>query len=451
METGRNRARAHLQEFELRRYRRRQMEPDELLSANDHLAACDECYDDFGGEVLLESTYRFARSSMDHRDHRDRLISEHPSYGQMAAYVDGQSSEAARKETGDHLASCAQCREDVHELMQLRDELRAGGEVTPALRAETRQSPANRPAVRLPLEIAAVATAFIAGGWLLSSNLRGRVDDLSRETIELRRTNQELRHEIEHKALPEKAATDKPAEPPGSSATIPFNTGPTGRLVVALKDGGRRVTLDASGNVEGYDSLPPRYLGMIREALKTGRVAMALPLSVPAVSLRGTPKTGDQSTAFGLVSPIATSVIEIQPLLRWEPLSGATSYSVAVYGRNYQEVLAAKDIRGTEWRVSRALTRGDTYLWQVTAFKDGKEVVSPGSADAEARFRVIGKTQAAEIEQAKRRWGDSSLLLGLIYARAGLQEEAAEKFRALREANPSSALVGQLAQAFKDR
>jgi hypothetical protein len=31
---------------------------------------------------------------------------------------------------------------------------------------------------------------------------------------------------------------------------------------------------------------------MIREALKTGRVAMASPLSVPAVSLRGTPKTG---------------------------------------------------------------------------------------------------------------------------------------------------------------
>jgi len=422
------------------------MEPDELLSVNDHLAGCAECYDDFGGEALLENTYRFARSEMDLGDHP---ISEHPSYDQMVAYVDGQSSEAARKETGDHLASCAQCREDVNELIQLSDELRAGGEVTPALRTET---PAfwNRPAVRLSLEVAAIATAFIAGGWFLSSNLRGSVDDLSRETIALRRTNQELRHEIEQKALSEKAAIDREAEPPGNSATSPSNTGPTGR-VVALKDGGRRVTLDASGNVQGYDSLPPRYLGMIREALKTGRVAMASPLSVPVVSLRGAPKTVDQSTAFGLISPIATSVMEIQPLLRWEPLSGATSYSVALYGSNYQEVLSARNIKGTEWSVSRALTRGEIYVWQVTAFKDGQEVVSPGSADVEARFRVIGKRQAAEIEQAKRQWGDSSLLLGLLYARAGLQEEAAEKFRALREANPTSPIAAQLNQALKNK
>src|SRR5207342_1800365 len=112
-------------------------------------------------------------------------------------------------------------------------------------------------------------------------------------------------------------------------------------------------------------------------------------------------------TAFRPVSPIATSVIEIQPLLRWDPLSGATSYSVAVYDSNYQEVLAAKDIQRSDWRVSRALTRGETYLWQVTAFRDGKDIVSPGAADAEARFRVLGKTQAAEIEQAQKRWGDS--------------------------------------------
>jgi hypothetical protein len=447
METGRNRARAHLQEIELRRYRRRQMEPDELLSANDHLAACAECYQDFGGEDVLESTYRFASSEM---ADADRPISEHLSYAQMAAYVDGQSSEPAHKETNDHLATCAQCREDVDELMQLSDELRSSGEVSPAMQIE---KPAfwNRPVVRLPLEIAAAAAAFIAVGWFLSSSLRGRVDDLSRETIELRRANHELRQQIEHKALQDKLGSDRPSEPARSGGAISLNTGSPAQVVASLKDGGRQVTLDANGNVQGYGSLPPRYLGMIREALKTGRVATASPLSAPAVSLRGTPKPVDQSTEFRLVSPIATSVIEMQPLLRWEPLSAATSYSVAVYGSNYQEVLAVKDIRRTDWRVSRALTRGETYLWQVTALKDGKEIVSPGPGNAEARFRVLGRTEAAEIERAQKRWGDSSLLLGLLYSRAGLEEEAAEKFRALREANPSSALVAQLAQTFKDR
>jgi lipopolysaccharide biosynthesis regulator YciM len=48
------------------------------------------------------------------------------------------------------------------------------------------------------------------------------------------------------------------------------------------------------------------------------------------------------------------------------------------------------------------------------------------------------------LAQARRGYASWRLVLGLLYARAGLLDEAEREFRALREANPNSELAHRL-------
>ena len=86
------------------------------------------------------------------------------------------------------------------------------------------------------------------------------------------------------------------------------------------------------------------------------------------------------------------------------------------------------------------------YTWQVTAVKDGKEFKSPERPAPDARFKIAGVQELAEIESIKRQFPKARLLLGIIYAEVGLLDEAAAQFEALRRQNPNSVQVRQLLQ-----
>ena len=49
-----------------------------------------------------------------------------------------------------------------------------------------------------------------------------------------------------------------------------------------------------------------------------------------------------------------------------------------------------------------------------------------------------------ELAQARRVYASSHLTLGLLYAEAGLLDEAEQEFRSLQKSNPDSALVQKL-------
>jgi hypothetical protein len=55
----------HLSDSQIDRYKRREMRPDELISASDHLAACCECSQSLGAPKLVEAAYQFAHNSLD--------------------------------------------------------------------------------------------------------------------------------------------------------------------------------------------------------------------------------------------------------------------------------------------------------------------------------------------------------------------------------------------------
>lgn len=88
--------------------------------------------------------------------------------------------------------------------------------------------------------------------------------------------------------------------------------------------------------------------------------------------------------------------------------------------------------------MASSLKRGETYSWQVTAIKDGRELVSPAPPAPDAKFKILHGTKTRELEQARRTYPDSHLVLGILYQRAGLLDDAEREFKILSAANPKS-------------
>lgn len=106
-------------------------------------------------------------------------------------------------------------------------------------------------------------------------------------------------------------------------------------------------------------------------------------------------------------------------------------------------VATSPRLPGNSW-TPPPLKRGGVYSWQVKAVKDGREFISPRPPASQAKFRVLDSATLNELQQARRAYGSSHLLLGLLYARAGLLDEAEREFGALQKANPDSAQARRL-------
>ena len=107
--------------------------------------------------------------------------------------------------------------------------------------------------------------------------------------------------------------------------------------------------------------------------------------------------------------------------------------------------MAASDsLAATRWAVPTPLARGRTYVWQVRAVKGGGEVVAPPPEGPRVKFRVLEQAKLEEVERARRSQPNSHLVLGVVYAEAGLLEDAEREFAALVRANPRSPAARKL-------
>jgi hypothetical protein len=216
--------------------------------------------------------------------------------------------------------------------------------------------------------------------------------------------------------------------------------------LAALNDAGGQVTIDQQGNIAGLGALTPVQQQMLKDALTGGRVeqpALVAELAGKADMLSG---GGKEGVAFALINPIGKIIAAERPTLRWQPLVGATGYTVAVYDENLNRVAVSELVTTTSWTVTPPLVRGQVFKWQVRAVKDGQEIVSPAPPAPEARFKVLEQARLNELNQAKRQHSNSHLLLGLLYARAGLVDEAERELQTLARLNPNSELVRKLLQ-----
>jgi hypothetical protein len=156
-----------------------------------------------------------------------------------------------------------------------------------------------------------------------------------------------------------------------------------------------------------------------------------------------------EGIAYSLHSPIGTVVLTDRPVFRWGAVEGATSYLVAVYDANFKWVATSQPITATTWSATSSLRRGETYFWQVTAIKNGREIKSPVPPAPEAKFRILEQSKADELSQIKKAVSNSHLATGLIYAREGLLDDAEREFEILARANPKSLAAQKLLNSLK--
>jgi hypothetical protein len=213
--------------------------------------------------------------------------------------------------------------------------------------------------------------------------------------------------------------------------------------ILALQDGERQITIDANGNFIGLPVATDKFADPIKRSLQT------LHLQIPSIPSELKPPkgkllgpTGDAS--FSPISPYGSIVFSERPEFRWQPLVNAKSYRVSIYDRQYQKILISDDLSETSWIPSKALARGEIYSWQVTAELNGQEIIAPIPPAPEAKFKVLDAVPAREIEEAKVTAKDSHLLLGILYAEAGLLSDAEKEFLALQSANPKSPVPNAL-------
>jgi hypothetical protein len=149
-------------------------------------------------------------------------------------------------------------------------------------------------------------------------------------------------------------------------------------------------------------------------------------------------------SAFGPTFPVGVVVDAERPTLEWSPADEATAYRVAVFDESFNMVATSGWQQETRWTPDRALPRGRSYVWQVTARIGAREVVAPAPPQPESRFKVTSVEQSAQLAEVRTRAGDSHLALAVLLAEAGVLDEAERELTLARTANPESSAVKQL-------
>ena len=407
----------HLSSAQVQDYHRLELAPAELLGVDDHLAECPEC------RRLVESAlvndaiglYTILAEGM--------ALAPHLNFDQSASHVDGLSTGEERRMIEDHLASCARCATLTADLRDFRNE------IAPHLDREylpQGATPATEPRAGLwDRVVAALSKRFLKiPAWIYSAvALSLLVVAVWMETS--KRTTPQIAH-----------ATPTPTPSPSINFASP--TPDIATALIRLNDGGSSLALDARGRLAGVDQWPSEYRRMTEDALSNQRAprsALLAGLSRPGSSLMG---GDDKGRRFAVIEPAGIILLTDRPTFKWTRLDGAEGYVVEVYDARFELVSSSPTLTDVIWTTPR-LARGQVYSWQVKAIRGGQDFfIAPRPTAPQAKFRILDRTTAVEIARARREYASSHLLLGLLYARAGLLAEAEQEFRALQKANPDS-------------
>ncbi len=339
---------------------------------------------------------------------------EHLEYREMQGYVDGTLDADDRENVLDHLRLCGECRQDVNEMAAIRSRIEK--------ETKSRQEPAgggntaakilkkHGPGLLLGLAGATVALGLLS--WAYVHHIQSRIAGLEGTISRLEREKSDLK---------QRADTSR-----------------------ALLDGGRQIGIDENGKLRGLEALTASYEPILKEALTMGRVSVPQPPETKMGQV-GSLMGGDNVAArFDVLYPVSTTVEHARPVFEWQHLSGATGYTVilkdVVTGAEYE----SKPTTGTSWQVGKQLVRGHQYAWMVLATTNESSVRAPARDKPFATFRILDADQAQEISSARNRWGSFHLVMGVIYAKAGLTREAEQEFGKLATANPDSPIARSL-------
>ena len=402
----------HPTETEMEAYRNRTASPEQLLAINDHIFECDQCFRLVDSPEKVQAAYEAVNKYV-------LLGVEHLDYDQVEGYVDGTLDVEKRESVAVHIEDCKECAREVREIAELKARIEADVKSRTRLGklAAFLKMPVNLFAVGLAVFTIVLALVF----WAHAYRMNLHVAALENAIARIEQNGNDLRRQIE-----------------GISAKRP------GGAPLALKDGNRQILIDEKGELLGFDMLPANYRDALKDALTAGRISILPPPETTLGQKGSTLGSRPQGRTFEALSPAGTAVEDTRPVFEWQPLAGATSYTVFVKDLATGAEIEGRPTGRTTWTSDKPLVRGHQYAWMVEAAIDGQRVRAPAPEKPFATFRILDERQAQEISLARKAWGSSHLVMGLVYARAGLEREAEKEFRELVAANPESSTARSL-------
>lgn len=396
----------HLITDEIKSYLKREMPPAELLKADDHLAECEACFQivkDLSGEQTADFDFQpdFSEET------------RHLSYEQLENYADEKADDAEREITEVHLRVCDHCRAEFNGLLEMRELIEADLQKQVLTEKPTTSWLENifSRGYFLKTGFAAVALAIFALAvfWISKRDA----------------------------TAPEIAANQSPSNvsTPIVSTPTPANAAPNTEINAPPNV---NTNLQNQLPEEKKNKLPPAYQAEIERVLAANRLSFPAELNQLKGQTGKLMSGGSESVPFALESPLGKIIQTDRPQFRWRALEGADGYVVNVYDTNFNRVAGSGQIKATVWQADRPLAGNKIYIWQVTALKDGQEIKSPVRPAPDARFKVIDGGKLNEIARLSREYKNEHLALGILYANAGLLEEAAREFQKELAGNPNS-------------
>jgi len=200
---------------------------------------------------------------------------------------------------------------------------------------------------------------------------------------------------------------------------------------------------------------PPRVIRVTPQApgpwdslVAEVRQARRVPMPAIVRELRGDEETfrGQQVAPAGLhLKPSGTVVASQQPRLSWRATKGQR-YVVTVV---CNDVVAATSgpIAGDEWTPERPLPRGANCAWQIERQSD--HAVLPAPPIPQPMFRVIDEASLAEIRKAEAQAPRDEFVIGLLYARAGMQRDAEEHLQEYVRLHPQDVVASEVLKSIK--
>ena len=374
------------------------------------------------------------------------MTENHLTPGELAAYAERRLPAANLLSASDHLAECAQCREQLIQVVGSPS----------ALESTETSLTLSYPELAgwLDDELDPITRREVAATLARSAQARAELANLARFRSEMDALPQ--RDHANDVAAPEqrRAAVSRwvfalaaAVLLSGAAVWWMASSGSAPADFVKLHDGGRVLGFAEDGRARDLPGLPQTGAEWVADAVRTGRIDMHAENARLAGQMGTLAGPEEERSAFRVLAPLATAVADPKPRFRWSAAAGASAYQINVVEETSGAVILSERLPGEtpEWAPATPLPSGEVYQWEVQALHEGQVIANtPAPPQPEARFRVLAEAAVAELEEAKRASGGSEFVMGVANARAGLVDDALQNFRALAKQNPDSALVKQL-------
>lgn len=420
----------HISTQLLEGYGRRRLGAAELLALDDHLSTCPACRERWRKTNPRVAALLALQSSL---QVTDEAPPTHLSGEQFAIYAAGGLDEIDRELAESHFEVCPQCAAQAQGLRA--QTARDVGRVERSSALTSAQAPPADLSARL---MATSSLSSLRSRFLqlpLTLRVAGAVVMLALLVLAFTlwlRDKKEGSAVVVQPSAPAPSISHSPTHPPPEAPPV--------KILLALNDGAGMITLDSQGNFIGLESLSPPDQQRVKRALETGEVQISKTLNQLRDSAAPT-MGGSSGAALALIGPAGEVVVSNRPTFRWRPLNGATSYQITITdpAAGYKEVVSSPQLQGRKWTVDRPLEPGRVYSWQITARAGDGELKSP-----EAKFKVLDPAAAGELASVNKIYAGRRLALGLLYAEAGLLDDAERELKALVVANPQSPIAKSL-------